>query len=72
MEKVLPVLPRSRLGKRSPLGALLCNSLGEGLMDVRHGDTDGAPVISGIGTGVHGGHRIKLYPGQRVSQSEGV
>lgn len=56
------VLPRSRLGKRSPLGALVCNSAVEGLTDVGgHGDTDGPP-----GMGVHGAHRVKLYPGQRV------
>ncbi|XP_053488314.1 zinc finger protein 395a [Ictalurus furcatus] len=69
MEKVLTatVLPRSRLGKRSPLGALVCNSSAEGLVDVGgHGDTDGVPVISGIGAGVHGVHRVKLHPGQRV------
>ncbi|KAF7704027.1 zinc finger protein 395a [Silurus meridionalis] len=68
MEKVLAAaLPRTRLGKRSPLGALVCNSLTEGLVDVGgHGDTDGAPMISGIGAGVHGVHRVKLYPGQRV------
>ncbi|XP_017331774.1 zinc finger protein 395a isoform X2 [Ictalurus punctatus] len=69
MEKVLTatVLPRSRLGKRSPLGALVCNSSAEGLVDIGgHGDTDGVPVISGIGAGVHGVHRVKLHPGQRV------
>lgn len=75
MEKVLTatVLPRSRLGKRSPLGALVCNSSAEGLVDIGgHGDTDGVPVISGIGAGVHGVHRVKLHPGQRVSRSSEV
>ncbi|GAA6088052.1 zinc finger protein 395a isoform X1 [Tachysurus ichikawai] len=66
MEKVLTatVLPRTRLGKRSPMGALVCNSSPEGLAEVGgHGDTDGAP---GTGAGVHGVHKVKLYPGQRV------
>lgn len=76
MEKVLAstVLPRSRLGKRSPLGALVCNSSADGLVDAGgHGDTDRAPVSSGNGAsvhGVHGVHRVKLYPGQRVSGIE--
>lgn len=68
MEKVLTatVLPRTRLGKRSPMGALVCNSSPEGLAEVGgHGDTDGAP---GTGAGVHGVHKVKLYPGQRVSR----
>ncbi|KAK3538098.1 hypothetical protein QTP70_029788 [Hemibagrus guttatus] len=69
MEKVLTVtvLPRSRLGKRSPLGALVCNSSAEGLADVGgHGDTDGAPGIRAGVHSVHGVHKVKLYPGQRV------
>lgn len=73
MEKVLTVtvLPRSRLGKRSPLGALVSNSSVEGLGDAGgHGDADGAHGSSRIGAGVHGVHGIKLYPGQRVSRSE--
>lgn len=73
MEKVLTatVLPRSRLGKRSPLGALVCNSSPEGLVDVGgHGGADGAPMIFGIGAGAHGIHRVKLYPGQRVGRSK--
>lgn len=73
MEKVLTatMLPRTRLGKRSPLGALLCNLSPEGPLDIGgHGDADGAPVIFGIGAGAHGVHRVKLYPGQRVSRSE--
>lgn len=73
MEKVLTVtvLPRSRLGKRSPLGALVCNSSAEGLGDAGgHGDAEGAHVSSRIGAGVHGIHGVKLHPGQRVSRSE--
>ncbi|XP_066531653.1 zinc finger protein 395a [Hoplias malabaricus] len=57
------MLPKCRLGKRSPLGALVCSSLTEGAVDVgTHGDGDGAPAISGA----HGLQRVKLYPGQRV------
>ncbi|XP_076835053.1 zinc finger protein 395a isoform X2 [Brachyhypopomus gauderio] len=55
------MIPKSRLGKRSPLGALVCSSSTEGLVDV--GD-DGGRVASGVGA--HGLHRVKLYPGQRV------
>uniref|UniRef100_A0A8B9LGX8 Zinc finger protein 395a n=1 Tax=Astyanax mexicanus TaxID=7994 RepID=A0A8B9LGX8_ASTMX len=52
------MVPKSRLGKRSPLGALV---------DVgTNGEGDGGPVVYGIGTGTHGLQRVKLYPGQRV------
>uniref|UniRef100_A0AAR2JL20 C2H2-type domain-containing protein n=1 Tax=Pygocentrus nattereri TaxID=42514 RepID=A0AAR2JL20_PYGNA len=51
------MLPKSRLGKRSPLGALVCSSSADSLVDVgANGDHDGGPMISGV----------KLYPGQRV------
>ncbi|XP_062863590.1 zinc finger protein 395a isoform X2 [Trichomycterus rosablanca] len=66
MEKVLAttMLPRSRLGKRSPLGALVCSSFAEGPVDVGAlGVANGAHVT---GVGVHSTHRVKLYPGQRV------
>lgn len=61
------MVPKSRLGKRSPLGALVCSSSAEGLVDVgTNGDADAGPVVSGIGTGIHGLQRVKLYPGQKV------
>ncbi|XP_026857236.2 zinc finger protein 395a isoform X1 [Electrophorus electricus] len=61
------MLPKNRLGKRSPLGALVCGTSTEGLVDVvPHVEPDGGRVISGIGAGTHGLHRVKLYPGQRV------
>lgn len=63
-EKVLALsaIPRSRLGKRSPLGALVCSSSAEGLVDMGgHVDADVAHAAVH-----HGAHRVKLYPGQRV------
>ncbi|KAL7872876.1 hypothetical protein AOLI_G00119470 [Acnodon oligacanthus] len=61
------MLPKSRLGKRSPLGALVYSSSADSLVDMgANGEHDGGPVISGSGAGVHGLQRVKLYPGQRV------
>uniref|UniRef100_A0A8C1H8J9 Zinc finger protein 395a n=1 Tax=Cyprinus carpio carpio TaxID=630221 RepID=A0A8C1H8J9_CYPCA len=51
------MVPKTRLGKRSPLGTLVCGSSAEGLTE----------------TGPHGGpdsglHKSKLYPGQKLNQ----
>ncbi|XP_073682864.1 zinc finger protein 395a isoform X2 [Garra rufa] len=49
------MVPKTRLGKRSPLGTLVCGSSAEGLTEMGpHGCPD-----SGL-------HRSKLYPGQKV------
>lgn len=49
------MVPKTRLGKRSPLGTLVCGSSAEGLTETGpHGCPD-----SGL-------HRSKLYPGQKV------
>nr|XP_055027947.1 zinc finger protein 395a [Misgurnus anguillicaudatus] len=49
------MVPKTRLGKRSPLGTLVCGSSAEGLTETgSHCHGDG--VI----------HKIKLYPGQKV------
>ncbi|XP_016125171.1 zinc finger protein 395-like [Sinocyclocheilus grahami] len=49
------MIPKTRLGKRSPLGTLVCGSSAEGLTETGpHGCPD-----SGL-------HRSKLYPGQKV------
>ncbi|XP_026085563.1 zinc finger protein 395-like [Carassius auratus] len=49
------MLPKTRLGKRSPLGTLVCGSSAEGL-------TETGP----LGCLDSGPHRSKLYPGQKV------
>lgn len=49
------MVPKTRLGKRSPLGTLVCGSSADGLTETgAHGCPDG------------GLHRSKLYPGQKV------
>uniref|UniRef100_A0A8C1JLC3 Zinc finger protein 395a n=1 Tax=Cyprinus carpio TaxID=7962 RepID=A0A8C1JLC3_CYPCA len=50
------MVPKTRLGKRSPLGTLVCGSSAEGL-------TETGP----LGCPDSGPHRSKLYPGQKVS-----
>ncbi|XP_030628156.1 zinc finger protein 395a isoform X2 [Chanos chanos] len=63
------MLPKTRLGKRSPLGALVCGpcSSVEGLPETGpNGDTMGEPVALAVGTAHQGLHRVKLYPGQKV------
>ncbi|XP_016332330.1 zinc finger protein 395-like isoform X1 [Sinocyclocheilus anshuiensis] len=49
------MVPKTRLGKRSPLGTLVCGSSAEGL-------TETGP----LGCPDSGPHRSKLYPGQKV------
>ncbi|XP_056624258.1 zinc finger protein 395a isoform X2 [Triplophysa dalaica] len=49
------MIPKTRLGKRSPLGTLVCSSSAEGTTEMgHHGSSDS------------GFYRIKLYPGQKV------
>lgn len=50
------MVPKTRLGKRSPLGTLVCGSSADGLTET---GPHGCPE-SGL-------HRSKLYPGQKVS-----
>ncbi|XP_057200542.1 zinc finger protein 395a isoform X2 [Triplophysa rosa] len=49
------MIPKTRLGKRSPLGTLVCSSSAEGTTEMgHHGSSDS------------GFYRIKLHPGQKV------
>lgn len=50
------MVPKTRLGKRSPLGTLVCGSSADGLTET---GPHGCPES--------GFHRSKLYPGQKVS-----
>ncbi|KAM4602893.1 zinc finger protein 395a isoform 2-T2 [Polymixia lowei] len=62
------MLPKIRLGKRSPLGALVCPSL-EGHLDPgMNGDQDGgvATITMATGPGPQATGKIKLHPGQKV------
>ncbi|XP_023681101.1 zinc finger protein 395a [Paramormyrops kingsleyae] len=59
------VLPRTRLGKRSPMGALVTVPCGvaEGLQGPEGDDTAMGP---GAASGFPSRSRVKLYPGQKV------
>lgn len=65
------VLPRTRLGKRSPMGALVTVPCGaaEGLQGPEGDDSAMGPVAA---SGFPSRSRVKLYPGQKVNGNQGA
>lgn len=71
------MLPKSRLGKRSTMGALVCGSscpTTEGPHEVPQGEAESLAASAacvGLGPRPHGVIRVKLHPGQKVSGEGG-
>lgn len=68
------MLPKSRLGKRSTMGALVCGSschAADGQREVPQGEPESYATSAGsvgLGPRSHGVIRVKLHPGQKVSR----